>query len=74
MAPGAAILLGRKARLAATLLATVIFLLFLLLYVPRIFAQLHNPNPWTSGFEVLALCGCALVLAGNLPKEEKELV
>jgi uncharacterized membrane protein len=74
MAPGMAILLGKKARLAATLLATVIFLLFLLLYVPRIFAQLHNPNPWTSGFEVLALCGCALVLAGNLPKEEKERV
>jgi uncharacterized membrane protein len=74
MALGAAIFLGRKPRLAATLLATVIFLLFLLLYVPRIFAQLHNPSPWTSGFEVLALCGGALVLAGNLPREEKERV
>jgi uncharacterized membrane protein len=74
MAPGGAILLGKKTRLAAIFVATVIFLLFLLLYVPRIFAQLHNPGPWTSGFEVLALCGGALVLAGNLPREEKERV
>jgi uncharacterized membrane protein len=71
---GAAILLGKKAQLAAMLLAMILFLLFLLLYVPRIIGQLHNPNPWTSGFEILALCGCALVLAGNLPGEEKERV
>jgi len=32
--------------------------------------QLHNPGPWTSGFEILALCGCALVLASSLPREE----
>jgi hypothetical protein len=41
------------------------------MYVPRIAAQLHNPGPWTSGFEVLALSGAALVLASTLPKEEK---
>ncbi len=33
--------------------------------------QLHNPGPWTSGFEVLALCGGALVLANTLPREER---
>jgi uncharacterized membrane protein len=71
---GAAILFGKKARLAATLLATVTILLFLLLYVPHIIGQPHNPSPWTSGFEVLALGGCALVLAGNLPSEQKERV
>jgi uncharacterized membrane protein len=68
---GAAILLGQKTRMAANLLATTLFLFFLLMYVPRIAAQLHNPGPWTSGFEVLALSGAALVLASTLPREEK---
>ena len=66
---GAAIVLGKK--VAATLLATVLFLFFLLYYVPRIIGQLHNPGPWTSGFEILALCGAALVLASSLPVTEK---
>ena len=72
VAAGAAIVLGKTARLAATLLGTIIFLFFLLLYIPRITAQLHNPGPWTSGFEVLALCGGATVLANTLPKEESK--
>ena len=72
VAAGAAILLGQKARLAATFLATVSFLFFLLLYIPRIVAQLHNPGPWTSGFEILALSGGALVLASTLPREESK--
>src|SRR5260370_2808220 len=72
VAAGAAILIGQKARLAATFLATVIFLFFLLLYIPRIVAQLHNPGPWTSGFEILALSGGALVLASILPQEENK--
>jgi uncharacterized membrane protein len=69
---GTAIIVGKKARLASTLLGTVLFLFFLLLYVPRIAAELHDPGPWTSGFEVLALCGCALVLAGISPREKGE--
>jgi uncharacterized membrane protein YphA (DoxX/SURF4 family) len=72
VAAGAAILIGQKARLAASFLATVIFLFFLLLYIPRIVAQLHNPGPWTSGFEILALSGGALVLASILPQEENK--
>jgi uncharacterized membrane protein len=72
VAAGARIVLGKNTRLAATLLGTILFLFFLLLYVPRITAQLHNPGPWTSGFEVLALCGGALVLAGTSPREKRE--
>jgi len=72
VAAGAAIVLRKKARLAATLLGTILFLFFLLLHIPRIAAQLHNPGPWTSGFEVLALCGAALVLASSLTGEEKD--
>ncbi len=72
VAAGAAILLGQKARLAAAFLATIAFLFFLLLYVPRITTQLYNPGPWTSGFEILALSGGALVLASILPQEENK--
>ena len=72
IAAGITILLGKMARLAATLLGTLISLFFVLLYVPRITAQLHNPGPWTSGFEVLALCGSAMVLANTLPRQNRE--
>jgi len=71
---GAGILLGQRARMAANLLATTLMLFFLLLYVPRIIGQLHNPGPWTSGFEILALCGGALVLASALPREESRQI
>jgi len=67
---GAAIIIGKNHDLAATLLASITFLYFLLLYVPRIIGQLHNPGPWTSGFEILAMCGSALVLASSIPREE----
>ena len=69
---GSAIALNKKARLAASFLAAIILLFFLLLYVPHIAGQLHNPGPWTSGSEVLALSGSALVLAGTLKREEKQ--
>jgi uncharacterized membrane protein len=71
VAVGAATILGQKARIAASLLAIILFPFFLLLYVPRIIGQMHNPGPWTSGFEVLAMCGYALVLASSLPTEVK---
>jgi uncharacterized membrane protein len=74
VAAGAAIIVGKMHDLAATLLASIAFLYFLLLYVPRILGQLHNPGPWTSGFEILALCGCALVLAGSIPGEDNARV
>jgi uncharacterized membrane protein len=74
VAAGSAIIIGKKLDLAATLLASITFLYFLLLYAPRIIGKLHDPGPWTSGFEILALCGCAVVLAGNLPRKETEPV
>src|SRR5713101_8071334 len=67
---GSAIFLGKKAHIAAKLLGATTLLFFLLLHIPRIAAQLHDPGPWTSGFEILALCGGALVLASSLPREE----
>jgi uncharacterized membrane protein YphA (DoxX/SURF4 family) len=72
VAVGVAIFLGRKARMAATFLGAILLLSFLLLYIPRIAIQVHNPGPWTSGFEILGMSGAALVLASTLPREEQE--
>ena len=66
---GATILFGRKSRWAVTLLGSMIFLYSLLLYLPRIVAHPRDPGPWTSGFELLALSGCALVLGSTRPGE-----
>jgi uncharacterized membrane protein len=52
--------------LAAALLGAVFLLRVLFVFVPRLFSHLHDPGPWTSGFEVLALIAVALVLAGGL--------
>jgi len=62
---GVAIFLEQKTQLAATLLGTILFLFFLFVHIPRILVNLHDPGPWTSGFEILALCGSALVLAAT---------
>jgi uncharacterized membrane protein len=69
---GLAIFFRSRARVGAILLGTILFLFFLVLYIPRIAGHLHDPGPWTSGFELLALGGCALVLASTVPREEKE--
>jgi uncharacterized membrane protein len=69
---GIAILFTSRARLGALLLGTILFLFFLVLYIPRIAGHLHDPGPWTSGFELLALCGGALVMASTVPREGKE--
>ncbi len=54
-----------KTRVTALLLGFLLFLYFLLLYAPRLAANVHDPRPWTSGAEVLALCGAVWALAGN---------
>ena len=53
----------KLARLAATLLGIALLLYVLFLQLPRLIAQPHSPDPWTSGFELLALMGGAFVLA-----------
>jgi uncharacterized membrane protein len=70
VAAGAAIIFGRNVPWAAALLAATLFLYSALVYMPRIVARLHNPGPWTSSFEILAMCGGALILAGTLPKDK----
>ena len=67
---GAGMIIGKHARLAATLLGAILFLFFLFLHIPRILVNMHDPGPWTSGFEILALCGSALVLA-SAPRQQR---
>jgi len=57
---------GKKMRLAALLLAILLLLRGLFVFAPRLVANVHDPGPWTSGFEILAMCGAALVLSGTL--------
>ncbi|HEY6414514.1 MAG TPA: hypothetical protein VIX42_12565 [Edaphobacter sp.] len=64
---GACIVLRRQGQLAATLLGIVLLLRVLFVFLPRLVAHIHDPGPWTSGFEVLAMSGAALVLAAMLP-------
>jgi hypothetical protein len=44
-------------------LAVTILMRTLLFYAPKLAANSHDPVPWTSGLELLAMCGAALVLA-----------
>ncbi len=54
------------ARAATVVLGAAFLLRVLVFYVPQLFAHLHDPGPWTSGAEVMALGAAALVLAGEL--------
>jgi hypothetical protein len=54
----------KKANCAGIALGIALFLLAVLAYFPRLAANIHNPAPWTSGFELLAICGGALVFTG----------
>lgn len=64
VAAAAGLATGTLAHCSAIALAILLFVRVLLAYVPRLVANIHDPGPWTSGSELLALCGAALVLAG----------
>lgn len=53
-------------RMAAVLLGAAFLLRVLIVYLPRLLSHVHDPGPWTSGFEVLALGAAALVIAGSV--------
>ena len=63
IAVGVCIATGKMARLAAALLGIVLLLTVVSLHLPGLFAKIHDPGPWTSSFELLALMGGAFVLA-----------
>jgi len=69
LAAGAAIATGKMRRPAAALLSALLLLRFAFLHLPGLIMHSHDPGPWTSSFEILALCGAAMVLAYAGPFE-----
>jgi len=65
---GAAIVIRKGRRWAGSFLGAIMVGWFLFLHLPRIVAMPRNPGPWTSGFEILGMCGAALVLAAARDK------
>ena len=63
LSAGITFLTGWNIRLGAGVLAAVLFLRIFLIHLPNLLAHLHDPGPWTSTFEVIALTGVALALA-----------
>jgi uncharacterized membrane protein len=53
--------------MAANLLGVGILLRLVFVHIPGLIAHLHDPNRWTSTYEVLAMGGASLALAGTLP-------
>ena len=43
---------GKQLRCSGIAVAILTFLRALLLYGPKLVANIHNPGPWTSGFEL----------------------
>jgi len=65
---GAAILSGKKARVAAILLAALLFAWALLRHIPVVAASEFLSPHWTSAVKALALVGGALAVAATFPK------
>lgn len=63
IAGGLGLWLPRTTRLAAQLVALMVFLWVLLLHIPRAVADLHNANESTAVFEAIAVTGIALLLS-----------
>lgn len=67
---GAAILSGKKARVAAILLAALLFVWALLRHIPVVAASEILSPDWTKAVKALALVGGALAVAATFPKLE----
>jgi uncharacterized membrane protein YphA (DoxX/SURF4 family) len=66
---GLSIATGKMARPVALLLGVVLLVYVLLRYVPVLVTRLHDPEPWTVIFEILALVGGVWVLAASFPAD-----
>jgi uncharacterized membrane protein YphA (DoxX/SURF4 family) len=62
---GAALGANKMPRVAAASLGMFFLVRFAFMHLPKVLSHLHDPGPWTSGFEILALAGGALVLASD---------
>jgi uncharacterized membrane protein YphA (DoxX/SURF4 family) len=62
IAGGAGVATGIQVRCAAIMLACVFIIRAILCYTPKLAANIRDPAPWTSSFELLAIGGASLVL------------
>src|SRR5450432_1404566 len=63
IAAGVGLMTGIQARCAGIAIAIVVVARVILGELPKLAANVRNPGPWTSAFELLALGGASLVLA-----------
>jgi uncharacterized membrane protein YphA (DoxX/SURF4 family) len=64
-AAGVSIIANRNTRIMATLVAIVMMVQIACVHAPRLAANLHDPGPWTSGFEVVGICSGAWALVAT---------
>lgn len=69
VALGICLVLRWYGRIAANTLGVGILLRGLVVYLAPLMAQPRDPRPWTSLFELFALAGAALVIAGTFPSQ-----
>ena len=65
-AAGAGIAAGKGTRLMAALAGSALLAQIVIIHAPRLAMNLHDPGPWTSGFEVVGICSGAWALASGL--------
>jgi uncharacterized membrane protein len=60
---GLSLAINWKARLSGWLLGIALLLRVVVIHLPKLVANVHDPGPWTSGGEILALSGGAFIIA-----------
>jgi hypothetical protein len=58
---------GKFGRATLAVFGAALFLYAIGFYIPKLMTHPHNPAPWTSGFEVLSICGGCWILAQIFP-------
>ncbi len=72
IAAGVGLMTGIQVRCAGIAIAIVVVARVVLGELPKFAANVRNPGPWTSAFELLALGGASLVLAAAWEKAVME--
>jgi uncharacterized membrane protein YphA (DoxX/SURF4 family) len=72
LAAGVSLATGKQARLTAWIMAILFLARAALFYAPRVAAAPRDPGPWTSAFELLAMCGASLILATSLTRKSSQ--
>ncbi len=61
----ATLILGRNSDLVLGVLGAGLLIYALAFYLPGIIEKIHAPGPWTSGAELISLCGALLACSGT---------